>query len=211
MLGYANWCTNSRQRSLHHPVPKPEDLIGIPSQVALALQADGWYVRADVIWAKPNPNARTGSPTALSARTSTFFLLSKSWRYYYNAATIGEPAVSDRPSANRFRGRHQPTHGNRGNSTFLERGRRQTQPARCLANLKRAHRRAHYTSFPGELADLCILAGARPGDLVFDPFAGSGTVDQVAGKAAHRWIGLKLAASYIALVRQCTAQDGWPL
>ena len=69
---------------------------------------------------------------------------------------------------------------------------------------------AHYATFPAQLAQLCILAGTRPGDLVLDPFAGSGTVGQVAAKAARRWVGLELAANYVALARARTAQVGLP-
>ena len=69
---------------------------------------------------------------------------------------------------------------------------------------------AHYATFPAELAQLCTLAGSWPGDLVLDPFAGSGTVGPVAKKAARRWVGLELAANYVALAHQCTAQVGLP-
>ncbi len=209
VLGDANWGTNSRQRSLHHPILKPKDLIGIPWRVALALQADGWHLRADVIWAKPNP-----MPEPVRDRPTRsheyVFLLSKSRRYYYNAEAIAEPAVSDHPSANRFRGRHQPTHGNRANSTFWTNvgGRRNRRDVwQISSGLTSA---AHYAIFPAELPQLCILAGARPGDLVFDPFAGSGTVGEVAEKTARHWVGLELAANYVVLARQRTAQVGLP-
>jgi DNA modification methylase len=209
VLGDANWGTNSNQRSLHHPILKPKDLIGMPWRVAFALQADGWYLRADVIWAKPNP-----MPEPVRDRPTRsheyVFLLTKSRRYYYNADAIAEPAVSDHPSANRFRGRHQPTHGNRGNSTFWTNvgGRRNRRDVwQISSELTSA---AHYATFPAELAQLCILAGARPGDLVLDPFAGSGTVGQVAEKAARRWVGLELSANYVALARQRSAQIGLP-
>jgi DNA modification methylase len=209
VLGDANWGTNSNQRSLRHPVLKPKDLIGIPWRVALALQADGWYLRADVIWAKPNP-----MPEPVRDRPTRsheyVFLLSKSRRYYYNADAIAEPAVSDHPSANRFRGRHQPTHGNRGNSTFWTNvgGRRNRRDVWQISSALTSA--AHYATFPAELAQLCILAGARPGDLVLDPFAGSGTVGEVAEKASRRWVGLELSAKYVALARQRTAQVGLP-
>ena len=186
---------------------KEKDLIGIPWRVALALQADGWYLRADVIWAKPNP-----MPEPVRDRPTRsheyVFLLSKSRRYYYNANAIAEPAVSDHPSANRYRGRHQQSHGNRGNSTFWTNvgGRRNRRDVwQISSELTSA---AHYAAFPAELAQLCILAGARPGDLVLDPFAGSGTVGQVAEKTGRRWVGLELSANYVALARQRTAQTG---
>jgi DNA modification methylase len=209
VLGDAHWGTNPRQRSLRHPVLKPKDLIGLPWRVALALQADGWYLRADVIWAKPNP-----MPDPVRDRPSRtkeyVFLLSKSPRYFYDAAAIAEPAVSDHPSGNRGRGRSGHDHGQRGISTGWtniggQRNRRDVW--QITSDLTRA---AHYATFPAELARLCILAGSRPGDLILDPFAGSGTVGQVAEKAGRRWIGIELAAKYIALARQRTAQAGLP-
>jgi DNA modification methylase len=209
VLGDANWGTSSRQRSLYHPVLKPKDLIGIPWRVALALQADGWYLRADVIWAKPNP-----MPEPVRDRPTRsheyVFLLSKSRRYYYNAEAIAEPAVSEHPSANRFRGRHQPTQGNRGNSTFWTNvgGRRNRRDVWQISS--EITSAAHYATFPAELAQLCTLAGSRPGDLVLDPFAGSGTVGQIAEKMSRRWVGLELAANYVALAHQRTAQVGLP-
>src|SRR5712671_5556678 len=116
VLGDSYWGTSSSQRSLHHPTLKPKDLIGIPWRVALALQAAGWYLRDDVIWAKPNP-----MPEPVRDRPTRsheyVFLLSKSRRYYYDADAIAEPAVSDHPSANRLVRRPQRTHGNRGNGT----------------------------------------------------------------------------------------------
>jgi DNA modification methylase len=107
------------------------------------------------------------------------FLLSKSRHYFYDAGAIAEPAVSDHPSANRFRRRHGRTHGNRGNSTFwTDVGGRRNR--RDLWQLKSAPiTKAHYATFPAELAQLCVLAGSRPADVVLDPFAGSATVGTV--------------------------------
>jgi len=138
------------------------------------------------------------------------FLLSKSPRYFYDAAAIAEPAVSDHPSGNRGRGRSGRDHGQRGVSTGWANigGRRNRRDVwQIPSDLTSA---AHYATFPAELARLCILAGSRPGDLVFDPFAGSGTVGQIAEKAARRWVGVELAANYVALARQRTAQVGLP-
>ena len=116
VLGDASWGTTPRQRALKHPVLKPKDLIGLPWRVALALQADGWYLRADVIWAKPNP-----MPDPVGDRPSRsheyVFLFSKSRNYYYDADAIAEPTVSDHPSANRFTRRYDQRHGHRGTST----------------------------------------------------------------------------------------------
>jgi hypothetical protein len=156
VLGDASWGTTPRQRALKHPVLKPKDRIGLPWHVALALQADGWYLRADVIWAKPNP-----MPDPVGGRPSRsheyIFLLSKSRNYYYDADAIAEPTVSDHPSANRFIGRHDQRHGHRGTSTCWNdiggrRNRRDVwqfksdkdrrDPLRSLSNCARAALRA---------------------------------------------------------------------
>src|SRR5713101_4307445 len=209
VLGDSHWGTRSSQRGLRHPALKPKDLIGIPWRVALALQADGWYLRADVIWSKPNP-----MPEPVRDRPTRsheyVFLLSKSRRYYYDAVAIAEPAISDHPSANRFVRRPQRTHGNRGNSTSWtdvsgKRNRRDVWQFKSEPTTD-----AHYATFPTELAQICILAGSQPEDLVLDPFAGSGTVGKVCERLARRWIGIELSTKYGPLARQRTAQMGLP-
>ncbi len=209
VLGDSHWGTRSSQRGLRHPALKPKDLIGIPWRVALALQADGWYLRADVIWSKPNP-----MPEPVRDRPTRsheyVFLLSKSRRYYYDAVAIAEPAVSDHPSANRFVRRPQRTQGNRGNSTSWtdvsgKRNRRDVWQFKSEPTTD-----AHYATFPTELAQICILAGSQPEDLVLDPFAGSGTVGKVCERLARRWIGIELSTEYGPLARQRTAQMGLP-
>ncbi len=191
------------QRSLDagghcHQVLKQKDLIGIPWRVALALQADGWHLRADVIWAKPNPMPEPvlDRPT----RSHEYvFLLSKRRRYFY-----------DDPSANRFNRPHGLAWGNRGNSTFWNDvgGKRNRRDVWQLPSEPTSD--AHYATFPAELAKLCILAGSRLGDLVLDPFLGSGTTGEMAERLGRRWIGIELSAEYAALARRRTAQAGLP-
>jgi DNA modification methylase len=191
------------------PKLKPKDLLGIPWRVALALQEDGWHLRADVIWAKPNPMPEPvlDRPTRSHEHV---FLLSKRRRYFYDAGAISEPAVSDHPSANRFVHSHGLTWGNRGNSTFWKDigGRRNRRDVWQLPSEPTSE--AHYATFPIELATLCILAGSRLGDLVLDPFLGSGTTGEVAERLGRRWIGIELSAEYITIARRRTAQAGLP-
>jgi DNA modification methylase len=205
VLGDSHWGPR-----LSHPTLKRKDLIGIPWRVALALQVDGWHLRSDVIWAKPNP-----MPDPVSDRPSRsheyIFLLSRSRRYYYDAGAIAEPAASDHPSANRFHRRHDHRHGHRGTSTFWN-GVGGQRNRRDVWQLKSDQTKAaHYAAFPAELARLCVLAGSRPGDLVLDPFAGSGTVGEVCSRLSRRWFGVELSAEYATLARRRTAQAGLPL
>ena len=209
VLGDASWGATPRQRALKHPVLKPKDLIGMPWRVALALQADGWYLRADVIWSKPNP-----MPDPVGDRPSRshefIFLLSKSRNYYYHADVIAEPAISDHPSANRFHRRHDQHHGHRGTSTFWtgvggQRNRRDVWQFKSDKT-----ETAHYAAFPSALVRLCLLAGSRLGDLILDPFAGSGTVGEVCSHLSRRWVGVELSAEHAALAWRRTAQTGFP-
>ena len=209
VLGDSSWGSNPRQRATSHPVLKPKDLIGIPWRVALALQADGWYLRADVIWAKPNP-----MPDPVRDRPSRsheyVFLLSKRRNYYYDADAIAESAISDHPSSNRSCGRSGLDHGQRGVSTGWNDvgGKRNRRDVWQIGNEQSSE--AHYARFPTALTQLCVLAGSRFGDLVLDPFAGSGTVGEACHRLARRWIGIELSAEYATLARRRTAQAGLP-
>jgi len=208
VLGDSRWGGTPRQRALKHPVLKPKDLIGMPWRVALALQADGWYLRADVIWAKPNPMPDPVGDRPTGAHEYVF-LLSKHRNYYYDADAIAEPAVSDHPSANRLTRRHDQRHGHRGVSIGWSDigGQRNRRDVWLLRSDQ--HKVEHYAAFPAALAKLCILAGSRFGDLILDPFAGSGTVGEVCSRLSRRWVGVELSAEYAALARQRTAQAGF--
>jgi DNA modification methylase len=189
------------------PNLKPKDLLGIPWRVALALQADGWHLRADVIWSKPNP-----MPEPVRDRPTRsheyVFLLSKRRRYFYDAGAIAELAISDHPSGNHFVRPHRLTWGNRGNSTFWNEvgGKRNRRDVWQLPSEPTAE--AHYATFPAELAKLCILAGSRLGDLVFDPFLGSGTTGEAAERLGRHWAGIELSVEYAAIAHRRTAQAG---
>jgi site-specific DNA-methyltransferase (cytosine-N4-specific) len=137
-------------------------------------------------------------------------LLSKSRNYYYDADAIAELTVSDHPSANRFIGRHDQRHGHRGTNTGWNDigGRRNRRDVWLVASDKSSE--AHYAAFPGELVRLCVLAGSRPGDLVLDPFAGSGTVAEVCSRLGRGWIGLELAGDYATMACRRVAQAGLP-
>jgi len=184
---------------------KPKDLLGLPWRVALALQADGWWLRSDIIWAKPGP-----MPSSVNDRPTMaheyLFLLTKSARYFYDAEAIKEPAVT--PGDNRHlradnKKEIEPMsidNGSRkrtGNPTGEMRNKRtvwtiSTQP----------FPEAHFATFPEALVTPCILAGSRHGDVVFDPFAGSGTTLAVARRLGRLGWGCELNAEYIEMARR---------
>jgi DNA modification methylase len=188
---------------------KPKDLIGIPWTVAFALRADGWYLRSDIIWSKPNvmPESVTDRPTKSH---EYLFLLSKSERYFYDAAAIVEPFVG-KNEHDRTGGSYAPpgqtahssrTNGSRGSHRLVGRNRRTV----WTINTK-PYKGAHFATFPAELPRICILAGTEPGDVVLDPFAGSGTTCAVAKSLGRRFVGIELNADYVALAEKRIA-DG---
>lgn len=187
---------------------KPKDLVGIPWRVAFALQADGWYLRSDIIWSKPNcmPESVTDRPT----RSHEYiFLLTKSERYYYNADAIKEPAVNGDPMSPRGSRAHanKPNAGLRkqdsiGKDRYTGFNDRyepvEYRNKRSVWTVAfQAYSGAHYAVFPEALIEPCILAGSKPGDIVLDPFAGSGTTGRVALRHGRQAVLIDLNGDYI--------------
>lgn len=200
------------------PGLKSKDLVGIPWRLAFALQADGWYLRSDIIWHKPNPMPESVTDRPTKAH-EYLFLLSKSTRYYYDTAAIAEPAAwldgphspdkiaspmrqgFARRAARKFgavkqKGTMRKDIGN----TFIDTGVRNARSVWTIATQPYAG--AHFATFPEELARRSILAGSAPGDTVLDPFGGSGTVAQVATGNGRSAIHIDLNPAYIELARQ---------
>jgi DNA modification methylase len=204
-----------RIASLDRKPGKPKDLLGIPWRVAFALQADGWYLRADIIWHKPNPMPESVTDRPTKAHEYVF-LLAKSARYYYDAAAIAERSV-DSESLN---GRHKrnddaftqadPTGHARTRVGFASIPAGKTYETRNRRSVwtvnTRSNSLCHFAMFPEPLIEPCILAGCPVGGLVLDPFLGSGTVGAVAERFGRRWVGSDL--NYHALARERTAQRG---
>ena len=153
---------------------KPKDLIGVPWKLAFALQADGWYLRTDIIWHKPN-----GQPESVKDRPTRaheyVFLLSKSERYLYDWEALKEPTTNGGGARSR-------------RSVWSI----NTEP----------YRGAHFAVFPPELVRLCVLGGSKRGSLVLDPFLGSGTTGMVALQEGRGFVGIELKPEYAELARE---------
>jgi len=189
---------------------KPKDLVGQPWRLALALQADGWYLRADIIWHKPNPMPESVTDRPTKAHEYVF-LLTKSARYFYDADAVREPSAPG--TVERF--------GNGGAPRLVgkayHRDRHDAVSAELLAgrNLRSVwtiptapYPDAHFATFPPELARRCIVAGSRVGDTILDPFAGSGTVGEVAEHNGRHALLIELSPAYTRQLRTRTAQRG---
>lgn len=171
--GTSRGTVEGRLIKTHAPDCKPKDLIGIPWRVALALQADGWYLRQDIIWSKPNPMPESVRDRCTKAH-EYIFLMSKSPRYYYDHEASKEDAVT---------------------GGGLKRNRRSVWTVAT-----KPYKGAHFAVFPPALIEPCILAGSRTGDIVLDPFMGSGTTAAVAVQHGRQYIGCELNPDYAPLI-----------
>jgi DNA modification methylase len=187
---------------------KHKDLIGIPWRVALALQDDGWWLRSDIIWAKPNPMPESVTDRPTKAH-EYIFLLTKSARYYYDADAVRVPLVTPP---------HAP--GNKTNNGRLTSSMGHVEsPDRVWgseagANLRtvwtvptHAYSEAHFATFPPKLIEPCVLAGTKEGDLILDPFTGAGTTGLVATRKGRRFIGTELNPDYANMARNRIVND----
>lgn len=221
---------------------KPKDLVGVPWMAAFALRNAGWYLRQDVIWAKPNPMPESVTDRCTKAHEYLFHF-SKSASYYYDADAIAEPVSwggqhrnvigpddSHMPGAPQHTGLRKYKSGNKErkqrsenggnpsrntNQTFgvpWEGDEDSTRNKRSVWTVTpQPYAGAHFATFPPDLIEPCILACSRPGDLVLDPFFGSGTTGEVAEKHERLWIGFDLNPKYAALAKERTAQRSLPL
>jgi DNA modification methylase len=208
--------------------PPAKNLLGVPWRVAFALQEDGWILRSDNIWAKPNP-----MPSSVRDRTTSshehVFMLAKSPRYYFDAEAISEPVAAStsarlaQPGIEDQAGSTRANGGAKTNGAMKAVGPRfggakygddpahQTKSGNEYVNTGRANKRdvwtvptvpfseAHFAVYPPELIRPCILAGSAAGDTVLDPFSGSGTTGMVATEEGRKYIGFDLSAEYLDL------------
>jgi site-specific DNA-methyltransferase (adenine-specific) len=153
---------------------KPKDLIGVPWRLAFALQQDGWFLRSDIIWHKPNamPESVKDRPTRCH---ESLFMFSMSEDYYYNHEAIREPAETAGGTRNR----------------------------RTVWSINtEACKEAHFATFPPDLVRPCVLAGSEPDDYVLDPFFGSGTVGAVCRDTGRHFVGIELHPEYVEIARR---------
>ena len=163
-----------RNRALYKAGIKMKDLIGIPWMLAFALRADGWYLRQEIIWHKPNPMPESVKDRCTKAHEQVF-LLSKSARYYFDSEAMREDAVDGS-------------------------GKRNRRSVWSVAT--RPYKGAHFATFPPALIEPCILAGSGTGDIVLDPFIGSGTTAATALNLGRRYLGCELNQEYESLQQE---------
>ena len=180
---------------------KPKDLIGIPWRVAFALQADGWYLRQDIIWHKPNPMPESVTDRCTKAH-EYIFLLSKSQKYYFDNEAIKEQANPDTSVRDRDNTKLNNTPG-RTRMGGLKINNYETRNKRSVWTVAtKPFKEAHFATFPEELITPCVLAGCPEGGLVYDPFMGAGTTALVAKKLARHYLGSELNPEYIKIAEK---------
>jgi site-specific DNA-methyltransferase (adenine-specific) len=199
--------TNRSAATFKNTAIKHKDLIGIPWRVAFALQEDGWYLRQDIIWHKPNPMPESVKDRCTKAH-EYIFLLSKSPRYYFDNEAIKEHAVYagipqsfDTPYKNKGRGSGKKPSGNEKKGSkpvvYDKKNRRSVWKVTT-----KPYKGAHFATFPPDLIEPCILAGCPQGGTVLDPFGGSGTTAGVAIKHDRSAILCELNEEYAALTQE---------
>lgn len=192
-----------------------KNLLMVPARVAIALQEDGWWLRSDIIWAKPNPMPESVSDRPTSAHEHVF-LLTRSARYFYDAEAVAEQRDADDLA---FESRYATTpcqnysqqSGRNDGSTHMTAGFVSGKLTRNLRNVwtiaTQPFPGSHFATMPPDLAERCIKAGSRPGDTILDPFGGAGTTALVADRLQRDAVLIELNPEYAAMARERVRAD----
>ena len=191
-----------------HSFLKDKDLCGIPWRVAFALQADGWYLRQDIIWHKPNPMPESVTDRCTKSH-EYIFLLSKKAKYYYDADAIREPLTENSDMAYRRKlrcgrkyGTKRPYQDNQPlsyASTKADENATHKNKRSVWTVTTKPYKEAHFATFPIALIEPCILAGTDTGDIILDPFFGAGTTGMAAYKHDRKFVGIELNPEYVEI------------
>ena len=185
---------------------KNKDLIGIPWMLAFALRADGWYLRQDIIWHKPNPMPESVKDRCTKSH-EYIFLLSKKPKYYFDYEAVQEIAVSGETVRDKSAEGYQADYAkgdrfSKGEHTYGKDGKRNKRDVWSVPT--QAVKEAHFATFPEKLIEPCILAGCPIGGVVLDPFFGSGTTGRVATRLNRQYLGIELNPEYIQIAHRRT-------
>jgi DNA modification methylase len=204
-----SWAVRARRQPM--PGVKPKDLIGVPWRVAFALQADGWWLRQDIIWHKPNPMPESVRDRCTKAH-EYLFLLTKSERYYFNADAIAEaancPEGAGNASGNSYIALAETDPRMRTKAGLAEIGPRDTRNKRSVWTVStQPFSEAHFATFPPALIEPCIAAGCPDGGIVLDPFGGAGTTGLVADRLQRHAVLIELNPAYVEIAQRRIVGD----
>jgi DNA modification methylase len=180
---------------------KAKDLIGVPWRVAFALQEFGWYLRQDIIWNKPNPMPESVKDRCTKSH-EYIFLMTKSPKYYYDSDAIKEPVKEDWGTRDRTDGKYHNEGSGLNPHSGLEKSYEWANKRSVWTVTTKPFTGAHFATFPPDLIEPCVMAGSRVGDIVLDPFMGSGTTAAVADRLNRTYLGCELNPDYEKLQRE---------
>ena len=189
---------------------RPKNLLGMPWKLAFALQDFGWNLRQDIIWHKPNPMPESVTDRCTKAH-EYFFLLSKSQKYYFDHNAIKEPVKEDWGTRDRANGKYHNDGTGLTPHTGLTKSYDMANKRSVWSVNTSTFKGAHFATYPPELIEPCILASSKVGDIILDPFFGSGTTGQVAQNLGRKWIGCELNPDYEDLQNERVKQQGLEL
>jgi DNA modification methylase len=189
---------------------RPKNLLGIPWRVAIAMQDFGWNLRQDIIWHKPNPMPESVTDRCTKAH-EYIFLFSKKQKYYFDHEAIKEPVKEDWGTRNRANGKYHNEGTGLTPHTGLEKSYEMANKRSVWTVNTSTYKGAHFATFPEKLVEPMILASSRVGNIILDPFFGSGTTGQVAQNLGRKWIGCELNKDYKELQNERLKQQGLEL